>query len=613
MKKIAITIRVSILLLGIVLMPCINATTLGKKKLVEPVEIVAVKENNQIGENENHEEPSCLVSVYGWVHVHCFPPPVDIQGVKLTLEGDYITKTTFSGLFGHYSFNFVQVGRQYTLTATHPKYKTVTKTFTLLADEPNLMVSISMYEKDDSKARAINQDVSCGGTIYGHTLESHDTWGAYPVPFALVDAGIKKTISGPLSNYRITGLPLNQEITITASKKGYHSDTLKHTFTELKSTYYYCFDLKEDEDDSIKEKNVVETTCLGSIYGSAGTSYGWGFSPVFFAKITARCRATYSSPIMGSYKISNLPLGTYTITGSKKGYDTFTDTITLTEDRPDKQVFIHMEPNDESVNREKTISLSKNTRNTNSIDLPRLSDLVAEKISDKLEKTNSETVEQAINNEESTCFGAIFGKTSGSFEHASWILPFVKIQAGGKTVSSGLGSRYILNGLELGYTYEIKASKPGYYNSTYHVELTAEEPYKYQNIYLMPDEDYNPVETTEKNTINSNGKISGDVVAPGFSLFVGVPGIKMACGKNYDEYVTTVTDGGGEFEFTDLPYEDSGTVYRVWMQKIPGKIHVLKKKRVTLDSENPEANIRFILPFVFFNREVENRPRTLGR
>ena len=115
------------------------------------------------------------------------------------------------------------------------------------------------------------------------------------------------------------------------------------------------------------------------------------------------------------------------------------------------------------------------------------------------------------------------------------------------------------------------------------------------------------IEVTEKNTINDNGTISGDVVTPGFSLFVGVPGIRMACGKNYDGYVTTVTDDGGEFEFTDLPYEDSGTVYRVFMLKTPGIIHVLQKKRVALDSENPEAKIRFILPFVF-SKEVRNVP-----
>ena len=188
-----------------------------------------------------------LGSVSGSVYIHCFPPPEYIQGAKLVLEGDYISRTTFSGLLGNFRFNLVEIGRQYTLTATHPKFKTVIETFTLSDEEPNLRIDISMTGKEGSKARTINSDESCGGTIYGYTIESHDTWGAYPIPLALVDAGIKKTISSPLSYYRITGLPFDQEITITASKKGHHSDTLKHTFTEKKSTYYYCFDLQEKE------------------------------------------------------------------------------------------------------------------------------------------------------------------------------------------------------------------------------------------------------------------------------------------------------------------------------------------------------------------------------
>jgi len=49
------------------------------------------------------------------------------------------------------------------------------------------------------------------------------------------------------------------------------------------------------------------------------------------------------------------------------------------------------------------------------------------------------------------------------------------------------------------------------------------------------------------------------------------------------------------------------------MQKTPGKIHVLQRKRVTLDSENPEVKIHFILPFVFFNRETRNRLMALER
>ena len=111
------------------------------------------------------------------------------------------------------------------------------------------------YEKDDSKTRAINQNLSYGGTIWGYTGDHFDTWGSSPVPFASVDGG----------------------------------------------------------------------------------------------------KTTYSSPIIGMYRTKNLPLGTYTIIGSKKGYTTFTDNVTLTVKRPDKQVFIHMEPNDESVNKATSI------------------------------------------------------------------------------------------------------------------------------------------------------------------------------------------------------------------------------------------------------------------
>jgi len=125
---------------------------------------------------------------------------------------------------------------------------------TLTPDEKlNIKSTSKILNKEET------EDSSCGGTIYGYTIESHDTWGAYPVPFALVDAGIKQTISGPvMGNYRITGLPLNQEITITASKRGYDSDTIKHTFTEGNPEHFYCFDLQEKENYPIvKQKSFT--------------------------------------------------------------------------------------------------------------------------------------------------------------------------------------------------------------------------------------------------------------------------------------------------------------------------------------------------------------------
>ena len=164
----------------------------------------------------------------------------EIKKVRCNIKGDYWILE-------------LPLDQTYNVTASAYRYFPQTKIVTLTENSPSRCVHFCLKKDYDSKARAINQDVSCGGTIYGHTLESHDTWGAYPVPLALVDAGIKQTISDPIMGYyRITGLPFDQEITITASKKGYDSDTLKHTFTELRPTYYYCFDLQEDEDVTVK-------------------------------------------------------------------------------------------------------------------------------------------------------------------------------------------------------------------------------------------------------------------------------------------------------------------------------------------------------------------------
>lgn len=184
--------------------------------------------------------------VSGSLFIHCFPPPTFVEGAKLVLESDYLKRITFSGILGKFRFNFVPVGKQYTLTVTHPKFKTVTETFTLSADNLDFKISIAMTEKNKIKSRT----------------------------------------------------------------------------------------------------TIGESECLGSIYGNTGTSHDWVFSSVFFARVEAGGKTTISSPIMGYYKINNLPFCTYKITGSKKGYDTFTDTVTLTENRPNKQVFIHLEPND---------------------------------------------------------------------------------------------------------------------------------------------------------------------------------------------------------------------------------------------------------------------------
>jgi len=285
-----------IVLLVIILAPCINATLLEGKTI--------------------NEESSDYGRVSGDVVVHCFPPPTYIVGAKLVLEGGNFKRTTFSGLLGNYRFNFVPVGRQYTLTVTHPKFKTVTETFALSADDPNLKIGITMMDKDNAKTVEVNsktitissdrpiytlgitmkdkdesktksEEPACLGSIHGGVIRFYGGGWQDPIPFAKIDIGIRKTRANRFGQYRINFLPVNRTYTVTASAKGYQSETREITLTAEKPDGTVHFSLKES-DVSIPKSKITENTnepaCLGSIYGNAGTSHGWGFTAVFFCK-----------------------------------------------------------------------------------------------------------------------------------------------------------------------------------------------------------------------------------------------------------------------------------------------------------------------------------------
>lgn len=185
-----------------------------------------------------------------------------------------------------------------------------------------------------------------------------------------------------------------------------------------------------------KSESIEETTCLGSIYGNTGELYIWGFSPVRFAKVTAGGRTTISGPIMGEYKIRGLPLGTYTVTGSKKGYETYSTTVILTEQHPDKQVFIDLQPTEE---------------------------------------TN-------YNNCDSINFGIVFGSTMWVKGWAFGPLRFARIHASGENYErrriSGLAGNFILI-IPLNTEITITASKAGYETETRSITLTNEKRYDY--------------------------------------------------------------------------------------------------------------------------------------
>lgn len=321
----------------------------------------------------------------------------------------------------------------------------------------------------------------------------------------VLEGGLFKriTFSGIWGIYGFNFVPVGRQYNLTVSHPEYKTESTTFYLSPVDPFIIISFSLYEKE---TSRTTIDEPTDLGSIWGNTGTSSGtWGFSPVGLVKVEAGGKITTSSPIMGFHKIRNLPLGTYTVTGIKKGYDTFTETVKLTERHPDKQVFIHMEPNDENVK----------------------------------EKININTIKLTISNKELPLTGFIFGKTSELFEHAAWALPFVKLVTHGKTVYSGLGGRYILNGLELGYTYEIIASKPVYYDRTYYVELTADEPYKYQNIDLMFNHE-DSVESVEKtNTVRSTINVNNKETAC-FRTIIGKTGTYMWSGWCPINYVKVI-------------------------------------------------------------------------
>ena len=446
-------------------------------------------------------------SVSGSIIIHCFPPPEYISGAKLSLEGDYLTRTTFSGLLGNYRFNAVPVGRQYTLTVTHPKFKSQTKTFTLLADDPDIRISFSLMGKDEVISNLDNEKSSCGGTIYGYTGDHFDTWGSTPVPLALVDAGVKKTISGfPMGSYRLTDLPLNQELIVTASKSGYKSDTLKVTLTELKPSYYYCFDLKEKEDDSvlIKEK----TSCVGTVTGQVvWVTGGYSGAVIPFASVKLDTGRTKLCNAIGWYMFTGLEFDrTYELTADASGYDSQILSVTLTEENPHQELYFYLEKNDD--------------------------DTVKTKVK--------------INNEKGKIYGTVFGEIGGFQKD----LAFADIEIVGlEKKNCGIFGGFEFKDLELGKTYTLIADAHGFDPQTKTVTLTQEKPE--EDLYFVLDQN---IDEGVKQKTNAETKCIGSIegktegLAEYYCAPPPVPFAKITC-----EYGCTRSSFGGIYKLRGLP------------------------------------------------------------
>jgi len=115
---------------------------------------------------ETNEEIKNNAGKFGWVsgmiHTGGFPPHTEISGAKIVLEGGLIKRTTFSGFLGFYRFIFLEIGRPYKLTVTHPRYETEIETFTISADQPHIFISFPMYLKDEVDCVWVNSNLMKG-------------------------------------------------------------------------------------------------------------------------------------------------------------------------------------------------------------------------------------------------------------------------------------------------------------------------------------------------------------------------------------------------------------------------------------------------------------------
>jgi hypothetical protein len=102
----------------------------------------------------------------------------------------------------------------------------------------------------------------------------------------------------------------------------------------------------------------------------------------------------------------------------------------------------------------------------------------------------------------------------------------------------------------------------------------------------------NKNQVNEKGIYGTDGRIYGWVETQTRCMRIGVPDLKVACGKNLNNYEIAVTDEDGFFEFSDLMYKISVTTYFIWI--LPNQKVILPElKKVKLNDKNPEEDVYY--------------------
>ena len=104
--------------------------------------------------------------------------------------------------------------------------------------------------------------------------------------------------------------------------------------------------------------------------------------------------------------------------------------------------------------------------------------------------------------------------------------------------------------------------------------------------------------TTNFSEDNNNGTVYGHIETTGRCIIIGVPNIKIACGKNILNYQITYTNEYGFFEFNELEYDDTGTTYFIWVPS--GQKLLFKGASILhLNEENQKIQVNYFISYFF--------------
>ena len=226
------------------------------------------------------------------------------------------------------------------------------------------------------------------GCVYGQVRYSPDGYyGDMPAAYTCVKIGNKHDISSIIyGSYRINGLALDQEYTITYSNSRFKTKTTNVTITKEhpcveKYLFYYSDDEREtiqkDSDNSklvnkakttkISNENYIEnqhagnieadeeSSCTGLIHGSVGNSHGvWSWTPYPFALVTAGLKRARCN-IAGDYSMSLLLYHEYYVTAHVIGFKPLTKYVYLTLDETIERITFDMDESEPVNSKSKTI------------------------------------------------------------------------------------------------------------------------------------------------------------------------------------------------------------------------------------------------------------------